>query len=88
MIQPTGSAGYGVTRIWRRTYSLGRSASLRKPLLVLAEGLERRVQLAHPARHPRRALLDDADLSRGKRSSTPSKIIVASVCIGGYGIAM
>ena len=28
------------------------------------------------------------NVNRGKRSSTPSKIIVASVCMGGNGIAM
>src|SRR5262245_60935835 len=31
-------------------------------LLVPAEGADRRVELAHPARDPRRPLLDDADL--------------------------
>ena len=62
MIQPTGSVGYGVTRIWRRTYSLGRSSSRRSRSSVFANASSAdsicRIQLGSHTR----ALLDDADL--------------------------
>ena len=61
MIQPTSSVGYGVKRIWRRTYSLGRIDRSLQPFLVADERVERRLHLAHPRRHPDRALLDHAD---------------------------
>jgi hypothetical protein len=88
MIQPAGSWGYGVTRTWRRTISLGRAlracsrSSLRRKASA-AESIERiqpGTQLAPSSITPHMRL--------GKRSSTPSKSRVDSVCMGAYGIAM
>ena len=64
IVQPVSSCGYGVTRTWRCTYSLGRRSIGLQPRLVLAERLVRGVERAHPARDPGGAELDDADAQR------------------------
>ena len=88
MIHPTSSVGYGVNFICRRTYSLGRSSSARtrsscftnasKALSICR--IQLGTQIAPCSTTP--------TFSSGKRSNTPSNTIVASVCIGGNGIAM
>ena len=88
MIQPTSSVGYGVNRTWRRTYSLGRSDSAcsRSSWRAKASNADSicRVhdgtQIAPCSMTPMRR--------SGNRSSTPSKIIVASVWAGGPGMPM
>ena len=88
MIQPTSSVGYGVKRTWRRTYSLGRSDSARSRSSWRAKAsnadsiwrIHDGTQIAPCSITPMRR--------SGKRSSTPSKIIVASVCAGGPGMPM
>jgi hypothetical protein len=77
-----------VARTERRTYSLGRSASFcsRSSFLRNASNAEsmKRIQLGtHDA-----PCSITPSRSVGKRSSTPSKISVAIVCIGAVGIAM
>ena len=88
MIHPTSSVGYGVARIWRRTYSLGRiescwrrsswraNASNADSIWRIHDGS----QIAPCSMTPIRSV--------GNRSSTPSKIIVASVWAGGAGMPM
>ena len=58
---PTSSVGYGVARIWRCTYSVGRSSSAAQALLVTGERLERRLHLVDPARDPHGTELDRAE---------------------------
>ncbi len=88
MIQPTSSVGYGVARIWRRTYSDGRSDSARSrsscrwkaskadSICFIHDG----IQMAPCSMTPTRRF--------GNRSSTPSKIMVARASIGGWGMPM
>ena len=86
-IHPASSWGYGVTRTCRRICSLGvndifckRSSFLRKASAAeSSDRIQPGTQLApnsiRPIRRP------------GNRSSTPSMIIVPSVCMGAYGMA-
>ena len=88
MIQPDGSAGYGVTRTWRAMYSPGRSLSAWSRFSCLEN--------ASPAEFSCRMKpgTQDAPSSitpirkSSNRSSTPSRIIIESACIGPCGIAI
>ena len=66
MIQPTSSVGYG-READLAAHVLARPQRQRlQAFLVAAEGVEGRLHLAHPRRHPDRALLDDADAQVGE----------------------
>ena len=49
----------------------GLERHLLQPLLVLVEGVVRAIHVAHPARHPRGALLDHAELQAGEAVEHP-----------------
>ncbi len=88
MIQPTSSVGYGVTRTWRRTNSVGRSDSSRRRSSWRTNAANAAsMWRSHDGTHT--APCSITPIRRvGNRSRTPSKIIVASVCAGGPGMPM
>ena len=88
MIHPTSSVGYGVKRIWRRTYSLGRidSACSRSSCRAKASNADS-IWRIHDGTQIAPCSITPTRRS-GNRSNTPSKIIVASVCAGGPGMPM
>ena len=88
MIQPVSSCGYGVTRTWRATNSLGcRLSRCRRSSFLTNAPAAESIARIHPGSHEAPCSMTPI-ISRGKRSRTPSKIIVARVCIGDSPMAM
>ena len=86
IVQPVSSCGYGVTRTWRCTYSLGfmsiccsRDSFLRNA--SCAESSDR----IHPGTHVAPSSMTPMR-NDGWRISTPSMINAFSVCMTGSGI--